>query len=99
MICWKTPRSGVPLGYMIHLLSTKNPESNSTVSSTSTMSYHNISTNELGQRGGKICTALTNLDTKSTIEVQVCGWNEEERGMISLPVSFSTNVNSELNAN
>lgn len=56
---------------------------------------HNITREELGQRDNRICTALTDLESWSDFEARLAGWDTQEIGMVSQPVTFDTRVNRE----
>ncbi|PSN51903.1 hypothetical protein C0J52_12799 [Blattella germanica] len=81
MICWKQPLSGHPLGYLILLHN-----------NVSTLS-RNVSANALGVKNDKYCTSLNNLTKWTNYSVQVAGWNNEEVGIKSRHLAFSTRVN------
>ncbi|RZF45128.1 hypothetical protein LSTR_LSTR000538 [Laodelphax striatellus] len=84
MLCWLPPPNGLPLGYQISLTTD--------FLQTSTTA-RNVSIEELGHRGDKLCTALTDLESWSNFEARVAGWNNMEIGMASPAIQFNTRVN------
>ncbi|KAJ9580698.1 hypothetical protein L9F63_024126, partial [Diploptera punctata] len=81
MMCWKQPLSGNALGYLVV---THHNDSSMT---------HNVTAAQLGLKKDLLCTSVSNLEKWSNYTVQVAGWNNEEVGIRTPPVSFSTRVN------
>ncbi|XP_039297622.1 uncharacterized protein LOC111045476 isoform X2 [Nilaparvata lugens] len=84
MLCWLPPPSGMPLGYQISLTTDFLQTSTTT---------RNVTIDELGHRGDKLCTALTDLESWSNFEARIAGWNKLEIGMSSPAIQFNTRVN------
>ena len=82
MLCWMRPLSGHSLGYLIWLRSNMTPV------------FRNVSVDKLGKKNNMLCTAISDLRSWTDYSLQIAGWNKEEVGITSAPVTFNTRVNS-----
>ena len=84
MVCWKQPLSGKALGYLVLI---HNNESSFS---------HNVSATQLAIKNNLLCTSVDNLKKWNNYSVEVAGWNNEEVGIKTPAIPFSTWVNRKL---